>query len=224
MSTGVIQPLTGDSLQPGGDPVSLLSIGPFSQIDPGDSIEVDFALVGGPDGSTIENRASDIQEHSRFAQRAYDRNYVIPVPPRRPRYVVVTRHNAIDVYLGRLARERDRSRPVRSPGLRGYRLYSRQTGSTLHAARRVRLSRRAARHHRLQHRLAAVRRDTIIDGAHLPLQLPINLRDGFKYYVAVTAYDLGSDEVESLESGISKNNRCWRFPVRPPTSERSATR
>ena len=31
------------------------------------------------------------------------------------------------------------------------------------------------------------------------------LRDGFKYYAAVTSYDLGSVEIESLESGIAQN-------------------
>ena len=32
-----------------------------------------------------------------------------------------------------------------------------------------------------------------------------NLKDGFKYYTAVTAYDLGSNEIESLESGRNQN-------------------
>ena len=32
-----------------------------------------------------------------------------------------------------------------------------------------------------------------------------NLRDGFKYYASVTAYDLGTTEIESLESGRTQN-------------------
>src|SRR5206468_1518915 len=92
MSAGTIVPITGDSLQPGsGDPVALLAAGPFSQIDPGDTISVDFALVGGAE-------IRDIQEHSRFAQRAFDRNYIVPIPPPSPRLKVLARHNALDLY------------------------------------------------------------------------------------------------------------------------------
>ena len=35
-----------------------------------------------------------------------------------------------------------------------------------------------------------------------------NLRDGFKYFSAATAYDLGTTEIESLESGLSQNEEA----------------
>ncbi len=73
MSAGTIQSLAGDSLQPGtGDPVELLALGPFASIATGDSVTVDFALVGGAS-------VSEIQDHARLSQRAHDMDYADPV-------------------------------------------------------------------------------------------------------------------------------------------------
>jgi hypothetical protein len=66
MSTGLIQPISGDSLLPStGDPVEVFSVGPFPQIDPDSSICVDYVFVGGA-------ATEDIQANARFAQRVYD--------------------------------------------------------------------------------------------------------------------------------------------------------
>lgn len=220
MSTGVIQPIVGDSLMPGGDPVSLLSIGPFSQIDPGDSIEVDFALVGGPDGLLISQRARDIQEHSRFAQRAYDRNYVIPVPPPPPNMKLVTRHNAIDVFWDDVPESAlDPTSPI-PQDFEGYRLYVGTDRLDLTKLAQFDLEQSPHDTTGFNTSLAAVRADTTIDGHQYKYRYRINnLRDGFKYFVAVNAYDLGSDEVESLESGISKNNKIMAIPGPSPDEQ-----
>jgi hypothetical protein len=54
--------------------------------------------------------------------------------------------------------------------------------------------------------LSAVRRDTIIDGVQYRYRYTIpSLKNGFKYFAAVTAYDLGNVEIESLESGTAQN-------------------
>ena len=74
MSTGLIQPVAGDSLLPyTGDPVELLAVGPFASIAPGDSVIVDFALVGGAE-------VADLQGHARLAQSFYDSGFDITVP------------------------------------------------------------------------------------------------------------------------------------------------
>ena len=74
MSAGTIQNLSGPDFQPyTGDPTELLAVGPFAQIDPGDSITVDFALVGGTE-------VADIQAHARAAQQVYDAGFDITVP------------------------------------------------------------------------------------------------------------------------------------------------
>ena len=75
MSAGTIVPLTGDSLQPQtGDPVELLALGPFPTIAAGDSIRVDFALVGGADEAEIHRNAV-------VAQRVYDVGYSFAATP-----------------------------------------------------------------------------------------------------------------------------------------------
>ena len=46
----------------------------------------------------------------------------------------------------------------------------------------------------------------VIDGETFQYKYTLsNLRNGFKYFAAVTAYDLGTPEIESLESGRSQN-------------------
>jgi hypothetical protein len=73
MKSGLIQDLSGPDFQPyTGDPVELLAVGPFAQIDSGDSLDVFFALVGGAE-------IADIQAHARAAQQAYDIHYTVPV-------------------------------------------------------------------------------------------------------------------------------------------------
>ena len=69
MSAGTLQNLTQPDLMPQtGDPVELIAIGPFSSISSGDSVFVDFALVGGGD-------VAGIQAHADSAQAFYDNGF-----------------------------------------------------------------------------------------------------------------------------------------------------
>ena len=46
----------------------------------------------------------------------------------------------------------------------------------------------------------------MIDGVPYQYKFTVpSLRNGFKYYAAVTSYDLGNSEIESLESGTAQN-------------------
>ncbi len=75
LSSGLVSPLLGDSLLPfTGDPVELLAAGPF-QVASGDSVTVDFALVGGAE-------VADLQQHARTAQQFYDAGFDLTVPVR----------------------------------------------------------------------------------------------------------------------------------------------
>ena len=202
MSQGYATPVVGDSLLPvSGDPVELLAVGPFRELDTGDSVTVDFAFVGG-------REIEDIQQHARVAQRAYDRNYIVPVPPPSPRLRAVARHGAIDLYWDDSP---ESAEDVTSPILKdfeGYRVYVGEERTDL---RRI-----------AQYDLAAPPHDTtgfntgldsirlatpvVIDGVSYKYRYTIpSLRDGFKYFVAVTSYDIGNSEIESLESGIPQN-------------------
>jgi len=75
MSAGTVQDLSQPDLLPQtGDPVELLALGPFAAIAPGDSIVVDFALVGG-------GEVADVQAHAAQAQALYEADYQIGVVP-----------------------------------------------------------------------------------------------------------------------------------------------
>ncbi len=204
MGTGQKQDLSGGPFLPySGDPCELLTVGPFKQIDPGDSISVDFAFVGGSDD------VSDIQKHAKVAQRAYDLRYKVPVPPPSPNLKVVARDNALDIYWDNSPESFiDRTSGI-GKDFEGYRVYL--------AEDRINLNRIA------QFDLAGpfphdttgfnTGMDSVsaggpwqIDGQTYQYKYTVTgLRNGFKYFAAVTAYDLGSSEIESLESGVTQN-------------------
>lgn len=74
LSAGTTPPVPDSLLPPQGDPVELLAIGPFPRLETGDSVTVDFAIVGGAEVASIETVAD-------AAQSMFDRGYSdIPVP------------------------------------------------------------------------------------------------------------------------------------------------
>jgi hypothetical protein len=218
MSAGTIQDLSeADLLPQTGDPVTLLAVGPFRQIDPGDSITVGFALVG---GAEIE----DIQRHARFAQNAYDRNYIVPVPPFSPRLKVVARGNALDLYWDNSSESAfDPTSPI-GYDFTGYRVYFGEERLALSRIAEFDLAEAPHDTAGFNTGLDAIRLSPpeVIDGVtyHYRYTVP-NLRDGFKYFCAVTAFDLGSVEIEPLESGIAQN-KVLAIPS-PAPGERPST-
>jgi hypothetical protein len=202
MSSGLVQDLNGPDFQPfEGDPVELLAVGPFEEIDPGDSISVDFVFVGGAE-------IPDIQKHTKVAQRAYDLHYQVPVPPPSPRLKVVAREQAVDIYWDDSPESAEDPTSPDPHDFEGYRVYLSEDRLDLHRV--------------AQYDLATPPHDTTgfntgLDVARLPAPVTFDgvtyqyrytvtgLRDGFHYFAAVTAYDLGTSEIESLESGASQN-------------------
>jgi hypothetical protein len=218
MSAGTIQDLTAPDLQPqSGDPVEVLAIGPFPQIDPGATISVDFALVGGA-------QVEDIREHARFAQRAFDRGYVVPVPPPSPRLHVVARNGALDLYWDESPESApDPTSPT--PDFEGYRVYVGEERLDLKRVAQFDLATAPNDTTGFNTGLQAVRLATParFDGVdyHYRYTVP-GLRTGFKYFVSVTSYDMGTVEIESLESGINQN-KILAIPA-PAPGERSDDR
>jgi hypothetical protein len=203
LSAGTIQDLSAPELQPqSGDPVELIAVGPFAQIDPGDSISVDFALVGGS-GLTDPSQA---QEHARFAQRAFDRGYVVPVPPPSPRLKVVARDRALDLYWDDAPEFFADSTGPQPLDFEGYRLYVGEDRNQLVRVAQLDKSTSPNDTTGFNTGFAAVQHDTTMDGIDYRYRYTIPaLRNGFKYFTAITAYDLGNTEIESLESGIAQN-------------------
>jgi hypothetical protein len=206
MSTGLIQPIVGDSLLPhSGDPVELFSVGPFPLVYRDSTITVDFAFVCGPDGKGSVPLARPIQLNSKFAQFAYDHDYTLPVPPASPRFRVVARDTALDFYWDD---ESENAYDVTSPNPRdfeGYRLYIGEDPDTMSLVGQFDAAGDTAS---FNTGFDAVRLATpqLVDTLLAKYKFTVHgLRNGFKYYCAVTAFDLGNSQIEPLESGRSQN-------------------
>lgn len=196
-----LNPLPSDLSPRDGDPVELISVGPISQVNPGDSLEVDFVYYGGTDDASLIKRA-----HT--AQRAYDLNYLVPVPPPSPRFKAVARENAIDYYWDDSPESfLDPTSPL-PKDFEGYRVYVGEQRDSLHLIGQFDLATPPHDTTGFNTGLDVVRLPTPvnIDGHLYQYKFTVPaLRTGFKYYAAVTAYDLGTTEIESLESGHTQN-------------------
>jgi hypothetical protein len=188
-------------------PISLLSVGPFAQIDPGDTVTVDFALIGGDDEAALFRNAD-------FAQFASDIDYRLPAPPPSPRLHVAAGANRVDFYWDDSPENTpDETSPAPNHlDFEGYRLYlgtDRQ-----HPLFVAQFDRATAPGDTVGFNtgFAAIRRDTVIAGVPYRYHYAVTgLHDGFSYFGAVTSYDLGDTRVASLESGLSQN----KFQVVP---------
>jgi hypothetical protein len=204
MSTGLIQPLDGDTVKPvTGDPVAVFSVGPFPLVYRDSSFTVDFAFVGGWGGSGGAD-PRDIQLNSKFAQFAYDHDYVLPVPPPSPRFAVVARDTALDFYWDDAS---ESAYDVTSPDpsdFEGYRAYIGEDPDTLALVAQFDAADDTASFNTGFGRVAIT--PVLVDSMLARYKLTIGgLRDGFKYYCAVTAFDLGNSQIAPLESGRSQN-------------------
>jgi len=205
LSSGLVTPLVPlpDTLSPGlgGDPVTLLGVGPFTQLDPGDSIQVDFAYIGGVTDEDMRVRAA-------VAQRAYDLDYVVPVPPPSPAMRVVPRQGALDVYWEDSPELFEDPTSPQPRDFEGYRVYLGEDRNDLRLVGQYDLATAPNDTTGFNTGLGAVllTPPVTIDGVTYRYRTTLRaLRDGFKYFAAVTAYDLGTPDIESLESGVTQN-------------------
>ncbi len=205
LSSGRITALSPlpDSLAPGfgGDPVAVLGVGPFTQLDTGDSISIDFAFIGGVTDADLILRAQ-------VAQRAYDLDYVVPVPPPSPAMRIVPRAGALDIYWDRSPEDFEDPTSLTPRDFEGYRIHLGEKRNDLRLVGQYDLAGTPNDTTGFNTTLAPIRlaAPEVIEGVTYQYRNTIsNLRDGFKYFVAVTAYDLGSPDIESLESGATQN-------------------
>jgi hypothetical protein len=179
------------------DPVEMVSAGPFPQMAPGDSIVFVCAFLGGMDRASLIRNAE-------WAHRAFENDYILPSPPQPPRFRVKPGRGEITLFWDDFPE--DQLDPFyQIADFEGYRVYvTRREGATSEEFDLVR-------------ELDMVDgigydtgfesvRDSIWFGDTLyTYNVTIdNLKDGFKYWVALTAFDRGVPEegLESMESGI----------------------
>ena len=197
----ILDPLPTDFQPPAGDPVELVSVGPFAQLTAGDTIQVDFVYLGG-------NTDAELDKRAHTAQRAFDLDYIVPVPPPSPRFKVVSRESAVDFYWDDSPESfEDPTSPIKKD-FEGYRVYAGSERDDLRLLAQFDLAASPHDTTGFNTGLDAVRLNppAVIDGETFQYKYTLsNLRNGFKYFASVTAYDLGTTEIESLESGRSQN-------------------
>ncbi len=207
---------------PNNDPVSLLSVGPLGDVvipdslyvlEPGDTVTVSFAFVGGQpsprDGRTAEQ---DLIFNAGWAQTAFDLNFNIPVPPPSPTLQVIPSLGKLTLRWTRDPEDFIDPKSHRKD-FEGYRVYISETKEELG----FRMLRQVDVVDSLLENtgLDALRDPITIDGKDYEYRYDITgLRDGFKYWVSVTSFDQGAPDIAPLESGRSQN-RTFAIPGGP---------
>ncbi len=227
MSNGSTDP-TGGSEAPRVDPVTLLSVGPMGTasfedssgvthwfLEPGDTVTVSFAFVGGlpsPDAEPPRNAQQDIAYNAQWAQTAFDLNFNIPVPPPSPSLFIEAYHRRMrlwwdDLPLGFIDPK------SRTQDFEGFRVYASDFTKTEGFALlgEFDLVDSLQFDTGLDDILAPeplVRVQASGDTLVYPYRYDIrDVRDGFKYWVSVTSFDTGSIDIDPLESGIPQNRQ-----------------
>jgi hypothetical protein len=182
-------------------PIELITVGPFPEIPPDSTISVDFAFVGG-------REFRDLAAHAAFARYAFEQNYRLPAPPPSPRLHVRARDEAIELLWDDVS-ERTPDETSPAPGgldFEGYRVYVGRDPNDLARVAQFDLADTVG----FDTGLEAIRlAEPVIEGGDtLRYAYRIGgLRDGFTYTVAVTAFDLGDEQVGPLESGLNENKQ-----------------
>lgn len=213
MSNGQIRATTG-SEAPNQDPVELISAGPFPIVEAGDTLRVSFAFVGGQDDPrTGRNAQEDLVFNAGWAQTAFDLNFNIPVPPPSPDLVVIPGHNQLTLRWNDVP-EKFIDPKSGLADFEGYRVYISEDRVESQFQRIAEADIVDTVFYNTG--LESLRDPVTIDGEQYQYRYDISgLRDGFKYWAAVTAFDTGSPEIESLESGIAQN-RTFAIPGSAP--------
>jgi hypothetical protein len=199
------------------DPVELISAGPFPELAPGDSIVFVCAFLGGMD------RAS-LLENADWALQAFENDYVLPSPPQPPQFRVEPARNTIKIFWDNYPE--DKLDPFYGINdFEGYRIYiTRVEGATseeFELVREVDLVNQIGYDTGLESVMDTV---TFDDGDTTTYYYNFeidNVKDGFKYWVAITAFDRGIPEegVESMQSGV-RATRVLAIPgPRPATND-----
>jgi len=179
-------------------PIQLLSVGPFPFVAHGESLSVDVAFVGGLDATFLDN--------ADYAQFAYDLDYRLPSPPPSPRVQLVAGRRSLDVWWDDSPEHASDPTSPAPGGLdfEGYRIYLGLDQQD--PTRVVQFDVRDTTGFNSGLEPALAESPLVVDGVTYRYRYRIEgLKDGFRYWGAVTSYDTGDRTIESLESGITQN-------------------
>lgn len=220
LGNGEIDPV--DGIVPGtDDPVEVLSVGDFALLEAGDTLTVGLAWVGGQDDREISGRdqLADIIYNARWAQIAYDLEFRIPMPPPSPDVTLEPGRGSLTLVWSGEAPERFKDPKTQERDFEGYRIYiseERSESGFRRILERDRVDGVAfdTGLDDIRHRLLSPAETLYTgEGAILDILPEVweyrytvqGLRDGFKYWVAVTSFDTGTIDIQPLESGLAQN-------------------
>lgn len=203
------------------DPVELLSLGTFPILEAGDTLEVSFAFVGGEDDRPRSGRdqLADITFNADWAQQAYDLEFRIPRPPPSPLLTIRPDRGSVTLTWSGQDAEWFRDPKTQERDFEGYRIYiseeRQESGFRRVLERDLRdgLAYDTGLEDLRDSLLAPAETLRANDGSILDVLPEVwryrytvdGLRDGFKYWVAVTAFDTGTIDIAPLESGLAQN-------------------
>jgi hypothetical protein len=195
------------------DAVEVVSAGPFPEMAPGDTLFLVCAFLGGMDRQSLLRNVE-------WAQQAFDNNYILPSPPQPPRFQIKPSRGRISFYWNDYP-EGELDPFYKIPDFEGYRIYvTRKEGATTDEFDLVRdidiidgIGYDTG--------LESLRDSTVISDSLYTYRMDIDdVKDGFKYWVAITSYDRGlpQEGVESMESGI-RATKVLTIPGTPPAED-----
>lgn len=182
------------------NPTTVIAVGPFDLVAPGDTVQVVYAFMAGED-------EADLRQNAFWAQKAYDDRYALPSPPSPPIVRVYPSHQEV------MLRWSDQPESERDPAsklldFQGYRVYLSETA--LQADFRLAHEYDIPDGVGFDTGMEDIRRDEPFiteEGDTLVYELFLKgIPDGFKRYVSITSYDHQVAEPRSLEGGVLTNS------------------
>ncbi|MGQ9603526.1 MAG: hypothetical protein ACUVUU_04885 [bacterium] len=210
MSNGEID-ATDNILPDRDDPIELIAVGPFTELSAGDSIVFVCAFVGGMDRESL---IANVE----WAKKAFENDYILPSPPQPPLFKIEPGRGRIDIYWNNYPEDKE-DPYYKVPDFEGYRIYITRVPGALTGDYNL------------------VRELDVIDGigydtgfesvriegdsAFCYKTTISSVKDGFKYWVAITSFDRGMPEegVESMESGVFATKTLVIPGTQPGTAE-----
>lgn len=176
-------------------PIQMLSVGPFPRIEAGDSLTVDFAWVGGDDRARLSANAD-------YASFAASIDYHLPSPPPSPRLHVETGDGRAEIWWDDSPESvSDPTSPA--PGghdFEGYRLYLGLDRTSPQMLAQYDVPDTTGYNTGFSRVLAP--QPLVVDGVTYRYREVVDhLRNGLRYFGAITSFDTGDPGTPPLESG-----------------------